>query len=78
VAKPVVDRIEEQLAGEAQVLRLDVMSEVGDEAIDRYGIRGLPTLFVLDGCGQVVAVYVGVPSVERVIETVRSVPACTP
>ncbi len=78
MAKPVVDRIEEQLAGEAQVLRLDVLNEVGGEAIDRYGIRGLPTLLVLDGCGRVVATYSGIPNAERVVEAVRSAPACVP
>jgi hypothetical protein len=78
VAKPVVDRIEEQLTGEAQVLRLDVLSEAGREAIDQYGIRGLPTLLILDGCGQVVATYSGVPSAEQVVETVRLMPSCTP
>jgi thiol:disulfide interchange protein len=77
VAKPVVDRIEQELADEATVLRLDVNSDAGSEAIKRYGIRGLPTLIVVDGCGEAVAKYAGVPNASGVVETVRSTPTCS-
>jgi len=78
VAKPVVDRIEQELADEATVLRLDARSDVGSEAIKRYGIRGLPTLIVVDGCGKAVASYGGVPNADKIAEVVRSTPTCNP
>ena len=73
-----MDRIERELSGEAEVIRVNVLSPVGREAINRYGVRGLPTLVVLDGCGEVVALYAGIPRVSRVVESARAAPACVP
>ncbi|MBN1310885.1 MAG: hypothetical protein JXB30_05640 [Anaerolineae bacterium] len=67
-----------ELANEAMVLRLDEHSDVGLEAVKRYGIRGLPTLIVVNGCGKAVASYGGVPDADRIAEVVRGIPACNP
>jgi thioredoxin-like negative regulator of GroEL len=59
VAKPIVDGLERDLAGQAKVVRLDLMSSVGQQAAGQFGIRGVPTLVVVDGQGQVVLTQVG-------------------
>ncbi len=61
MAKPVVDGIEKDLEGTAKVIRLSVTSQVGNLMAQRYGVRGVPTIVVLDGEGEVVTVSVGVP-----------------
>jgi len=60
------------LAGQAQVLRLDVMSQVGREAAIRYRIRGVPTFLVFDGKGNVVYRQVGPPNRGAIIQAVQS------
>ena len=71
MAKPVVDGLERDLEGRAQVLRLSVMDSVGGEIAGRYGVRGVPTFVLLDGEGQVVLVQAGMPDREKIIELVN-------
>ena len=59
MAKPVVDRLERQLDGRAEVVRLDMMSRVGRQAAAVLGVRAVPTLVVVDGEGQVTLTQVG-------------------
>lgn len=59
MAKPIVDGLERDLAGQAKVVRLDLMSSVGQQAAGHFGVRGIPTLVVVDGAGQVVLTQVG-------------------
>jgi thioredoxin-related protein len=70
VAKPIVDGIEQDLGGRASVLRLNVMTEVGSQAARQYGVRGVPTLIVFDGSGNVVEQSVGVPNRKDVVTQV--------
>jgi len=70
VAKPIVDGLEKKLTGKADVVRLDVMSAVGQQAANRYGIRGLPTLVVVDGNGQPIYNQVGIVRPGQVIDQV--------
>ena len=62
MAKPVVDGIERELKGRAQVVRLSVMDNVSGQLALRYGVQGVPTLLVLDGAGEVVYVKAGSPN----------------
>jgi thioredoxin-related protein len=62
LAKPVVDGLERELEGQVQVLRLSVMDGVGGQLALRYGARGVPTLVLLDGEGNVVYVKTGSPN----------------
>jgi hypothetical protein len=55
-----VDRLERKLDGKASVIRLDVMSQVGRQAAAHYGVRGVPTLLVVNGDGQVSLTQVGI------------------
>lgn len=73
-----MSRLETELEGQVEVIRLDVFTAAGQEAIRRYGIRGLPTLLVIDGCGERAAAFAGVPNPTRVRESVLSVPVCDP
>jgi hypothetical protein len=73
VAKPIVDGLEKKLNGKAEVIRLDVLSSVGQQAARRYGVRGVPSLVVVDGSGQVVYGQAGIPRSNQVVEQVESV-----
>jgi len=70
LAKPVVDRLEHQLEGKAQVIRLDILSRVGRQAAARYGVRGMPTLVVVDGKGEPVYGRYGIPVPGQIVEQV--------
>ena len=59
MAKPVVDRLERDLEGEAQVLRLSALSGVGRQLAAEYGVRGVPTFLLFDGEGQMTHYQVG-------------------
>jgi thioredoxin-related protein len=54
-----VDRLEKDLEGTAQVLRLSAWSAVGRQLGSRYGVRGVPTFLLFDGAGQMVHYQVG-------------------
>ena len=71
MAKPIVDGIERDLEGRAQVIRLSVISEVGSQVARRYGVRGVPTLIVFDGEGNLVDQIIGVPSRDAIVERVN-------
>jgi thioredoxin-related protein len=70
MAKPIVDGIERDLEGKAQVIRLSVMSQIGSRAAQRYAVRGVPTLLIFDGQGKLVEQRVGVPSRMGVVSQV--------
>ena len=54
-----MDGLEQELEGQAQVLRLNVLDDVGNELARRYSVRGVPTLLILDGAGHVVEYFEG-------------------
>jgi len=54
-----VDGLERDLEGKSSVLRLDVSSQLGRQVGWHFGVRGVPTLLVVDGNGQVVLTQVG-------------------
>jgi thioredoxin-related protein len=56
-----VDGLERDLEGQAQVLRLSVLDDVGGQLAMRYGVRGVPTFVLLDGAGDVVLSQRGMP-----------------
>ena len=71
LAKPVVDGLERDLQGRAQVLRLGVMDDVGGTLALRYGVRGVPTLVVLNGAGEVVLKQTGMLDRAEVMAAVE-------
>jgi thiol-disulfide isomerase/thioredoxin len=60
VAKPIVDGLEKDLEGKADVIRLNAMTSIGRQAAAHFGARGLPTLVLVDGNGEVVLTQVGI------------------
>ena len=59
MAKPVVDGIEKELGNRARVVRLNLTSSASIQVASRYGVRGVPTLVVFDGEGNVLLRQVG-------------------
>lgn len=54
LARPIVNGLERDLEGRADVVRLNMLSKEGREVASRYEVRGLPHLLVLDGAGKVI------------------------
>jgi thioredoxin 1 len=77
VAKPIVDGLEEDLTGTAKVIRLDVLSSVGRQAAIHFGVRGTPTLIVVDNRGQVTLTQIGVVRSGPVREQVEQLVVST-
>lgn len=73
MAKPVVDRLEEELEGRAEVLRIPLISPLGAALANRYGVRGVPTMLVFDGAGQMVYQQAGMPDREAIGAAVDAV-----
>jgi thioredoxin-related protein len=71
MAKPIVDGIEKDLEGRAKVVRLSVVSGVGSQAARRYGVRGVPTLLIFDGAGQMVQQIIGIPDRKSTVAQVE-------
>jgi thioredoxin-related protein len=71
LAKPVVDGIERDVEDNTQVLRLSVTDNVGRQLAMRYGVRGVPTLVLLDGNGNVVLRQAGPPQREEIMTAVE-------
>ena len=74
MAKPVVDRLERELSGEATVLRLSSGGPVGRQLAARHGVRGLPTFLLFDGSGTMVHYQVGrldAPKMKAEIDSLR-------
>jgi len=74
MAKPIVDGIEKDLEGTARVIRLSLVSELGSQVAQRYGVRGVPTIVVLDGTGQVAAQSMGLPDRGELVAQVNALP----
>jgi hypothetical protein len=47
-AQPIVNGLEGELSGRAQVLRVDLFSDDGGELFSKYGLRSVPAIVVLD------------------------------
>ena len=67
MAKPVVDRIENQ-SGAVEVVRVSTGSVAGNQIAQRFGVRGIPALLVFDGEGEVVLRQVGQIRKEPVLQ----------
>ena len=71
IAKPVVDRLEEDLAGRAEVVRIGATSQVGRSLAARYGVRGVPTIIVLDSAGGIVYAQAGTVDRDGIVVAVE-------
>jgi thiol-disulfide isomerase/thioredoxin len=50
-AQRIVDRLERELDGHAEILRLNIAEEVGQRAHQRFGTTMVPAIILLDGRG---------------------------
>jgi thioredoxin-related protein len=71
LAKPVVDRLEDELP-QVPVVRINTSSPTGSELAAQFSVRGIPTLLVVDGAGQVVLRQVGRIERASVIEALNA------
>jgi thioredoxin-related protein len=67
-----VDRLERDLEGQAEVLRLSALSAVGRQMGAQYGVRGVPTFLLFDGSGQMIHYQVGRLDADRVKAEINS------
>ncbi len=72
VSKPKIDQLEKDLAGEAKLLRLNVKDQVGRTLAAQWGVRGVPTFFVVDEAGNIVYAQAGAPNIEALRQTVAN------
>ncbi len=55
-----MDGLERDLSGKAEVLRLDILSPIGRVTAVKFGVRGTPTLVLVDGSGVPILSQVGI------------------
>ncbi len=58
-SKPVVDGLERDLAAQARVLRLDILSATGRAVAQSRNVELVPTFLVVDGQGRETARFSG-------------------
>ncbi len=56
-----MDGLERELEGQARVVRLSVLSELGQEVAQLHEVRSVPTFLVFDGQGKLIERQVGFP-----------------
>jgi hypothetical protein len=66
-AKPIVDGIEKDLQGRAEVVRLNMLTKFGKSVAGRYQVQGLPTTLVINGKGDVTYRHSGLPSRKKIV-----------
>jgi hypothetical protein len=72
VAKPIVDGLEADLHGRAEVLRIDFLSGVGRAAARAYGVNIVPMMLLFDREGRVVLRDAGLPDAGAIKEQVAA------
>ena len=71
-AKPIVNGIENDLKGQADVIRLNMLSRLGREIAGRYEVKGAPTTIILNNTGDVVYQHAGLPNRKTVVDQVTN------
>ncbi len=73
MAKPAVDGLQEELASrELQLIRLSIGDTVGLQVAQGLGVRGVPTLVVFDGAGDVGLRQIGHVDADEVLAYIGS------
>ena len=57
-----MDGLERELEGQARVVRLSALSQMGQEMARRHGVQGVPTFLIFDGQGNLIGRQVGFPN----------------
>lgn len=71
VAKPIVDGIEAQYAGQLLVLRVDMQDAAGKELSSEYTARVTPTFIFFDGTGSEVWRSMGTLDPQQVASSLK-------
>ena len=66
-AKPIVNGIEKDLEGRAEVIRMNVVSKLGKTLARRYDIKGIPATLVFGGDGDLVHRHAGLPNRKAIV-----------
>ena len=70
---PIVNGLEEEFAGEIEVVRLDAAGSGGAALQSYYDVRGHPSFAVLDAEGDVLARFYGPQSAETLRNALEQV-----
>ena len=71
--QPIVNGLEEEFAGQVTFYRLNVEEPEHARVQQEYGLRGHPSVLILDVTGQPSDQFVGVVEVERLREALTAV-----
>jgi hypothetical protein len=66
-----VNGIEKELAGKAEVVRVNLLSKLGQDIAARFGVTSANTSILLDGTGDVVYNHKGMPDRKRIVAQAR-------
>ena len=72
MSSSIVNGLEEKLSGKANVIRVDLLSELGQQIAALYNVTSAGTNIVLDGAGQETYRSIGVPDSDQIIEASSS------
>ncbi|MEK7808317.1 MAG: thioredoxin family protein [Chloroflexota bacterium] len=70
-AKPVVDSIETNTKDKANVIRLNIQSDVGQMYASRFNARTVPTFVMLNAQGEVAWTMVGRVEPQKVYDSLK-------
>ena len=66
-AKPIVNGIEKDLEGRAEVVRMNALGKLGKTLARRYDIEGLPATIVFGANGDIVHRHAGIPNRKAIV-----------
>lgn len=71
--EPIVNGLEQEFAGQIQVMRMDADDPVNAQLMQDLGLRGHPSFAVIDAQGHITARFFGPQSVETLREALQNV-----
>jgi hypothetical protein len=73
LAKPIVNGIEKQLKDRAHVVRLSMLSKLGQQVAGDFEVVAVPTTLIFDGAGNICYRHAGLPDRQAILEHVAAV-----
>lgn len=70
---PVVDRLEEEFAGQAQVVRLNATIPAEEMLAKTYGLQNHPSFALIDTQGETGPLFFGVLPIEQLRSAIQAV-----
>ena len=68
-----MDRLEGELGTQASVIRLNLLSSIGQAAAGQFGVRAIPTFVLVDGQGNILHRQAGRIDTDKVKNLVKEV-----